>query len=144
MSEETKHTTEMQALFEAVLNSLPFGLYVINTDIINILGPQKVGEILTERPVDYGFYLPDQKTLWPADQLPLQRLRRDGKANGGIMFIRNKFKPEGIWITNFAYPLRDTHGTIIGGVAIIREIELAAERGLPAWGHNVPPVPLGQ
>ncbi len=134
---------------EAMFDSIPEGVYVtdingritfFNRQITILLGPQIVGELIEERQKDYGFFLPDQTTLWPADQLPLIRTKRNGIANGGIMFIRNKYKPEGIWITNYAYPLKNTEGKTIGVVAILKEIIQTS--GLPAFGMDVPAHPL--
>jgi hypothetical protein len=74
--------------------------------------------------------------------MPLLRVLRNGKQDGGIMFVRNKNKPEGMWLTNFAYPLRNQDGKIMGAFAILKEIQQASHVGLPTlWGDS-PPLPL--
>jgi PAS domain-containing protein len=152
IADSVKEQITNAALFEGVLNSLPLGVYVIDPDlrilfynlgIVRLLGPQKKGEKIDVTSSNYGFYLADQHTPWPTAQLPFARVSRDNTPNGGIMFVRNEYKPEGIWITNFAYPLRNTKGELIGAVAVLKEIELASERGLPHTEPNVPPLPLG-
>jgi PAS domain-containing protein len=146
-----KDRQRQKEVYEAILNSIPNGIYVIDTnknvlfynkEIVALLGPQNPTEELENRFKDYGFYLPDQKTPWTIDQQPLIRVINSGQMNGGIMFVRNKSKPEGVWITNYAYPLRNTSGIMVGVVSVLKEIANASSQGLPTLGLDVPPLPL--
>lgn len=147
---EAQVLTQYQ-LFKSILNSITSGIYVIdnsgkivfyNNELVALLGPQKIGERLEERSKDYGMFLPDQQTIWPIDQLPLIRVMTIGNPNGGIMYIRNKSKPEGIWITNYASPLKSEDGEMIGAIAVLKEIVNASTQGMPAFGIDVPPIPM--
>lgn len=132
-------------IYETVFNSIPHGICVTdidgniifyNNEIVNLLGPQVAGEKADSR--KYGFFLPDQKTTWPSEQLPLVRTRKSGKPDGGIMFVQNKYRPAGVWITNYAYPLREPNGIIIGVVAVLKEI-VAISDHLPSFCLDIPP-----
>jgi PAS domain-containing protein len=148
-----QHLASKVGLYEGILDSLPIAIVVIdlearliflNKPMEQFFGPHKLRTPIANIAPECGFYLPDQATLWPIEQLPLLRVSRTHTSNGGIMFVRNKFKPEGVWITNFAYPVKDIHNNkVIGSAAIVREIEYASERGLPTFGSaQVPPFPF--
>jgi PAS domain S-box-containing protein len=67
--------------------------------------------------VAYGVLRPDEKTPWPAEELPLVRALA-GEARSGVeMFVRNEAVKEGRHLVVSASPLRD--GKKIRGAAII-------------------------
>ena len=54
---------------------------------------------LEQRPKEYGLFYSDRKTLFPANELPLARALR-GEATDDIeMFVRNRARPEGVYIS---------------------------------------------
>ncbi len=69
----------------------------------------------------YGLFLADMVTPFPSDQLPLVRAIR-GEASTAQMFVRNPELGQGIWIEASAGPLKDSHGTVRGGVVAFRDI----------------------
>ncbi len=70
----------------------------------------------------YGIYLPDQKTLYPMDQLPLMKAVRGEEVRNAEVFIRNARKPEGVWLSVDGWPIHDAEGEILGGMVISRDI----------------------
>jgi sensor histidine kinase regulating citrate/malate metabolism len=112
-----------------------------NAEIVRMLGPQTLYENPEGRRKTEGFFLPDQKTPWPVEELPLQRIIHGGDISGGLMFVKNNQVPEGMWIMNYAYPLRKGN-TLVGAVALLKEIVEASSKGLPSLGSNIPMLPM--
>lgn len=73
-------------------------------------------------PKTFGLYLSDQKTLFPWRELPILRAVRGENTDQLEMFVRNAKVPEGCWISVTGRPVRDRRGTLIGGVAVFRDI----------------------
>ncbi len=70
----------------------------------------------------YGLYLPDQLTPFPAEQLPLARAVRGEEVNDVEMFVCHPRAPEGIWALINGRPLRDGQGNPRGGVIVCHDI----------------------
>jgi len=70
----------------------------------------------------FGLYLPDQKTPFPLNDLPLIQAIRGKETNAVEMYVRNAKRPQGDWLSVGGRPVRDSKGRIIGGVAVIRNI----------------------
>ncbi len=70
----------------------------------------------------YGCYYPDETTPYPPEQLPLARAIRGEEVKDELIFIKNPERPEGIWISTSASPMRDSNCVISGGVVIFHDI----------------------
>lgn len=89
------------------------------------------------RPPDWaptwGCYLPDMVTPYPAERFPLARAILGEEVLHELMFVRNPGQPAGVWISVSSRPLRDSGGSIRGGVAVFRdltEVETALRTGV--------------
>jgi signal transduction histidine kinase len=71
---------------------------------------------------EYGLFLPDGKTRFPTDQLPLLRATRGESVDDCLVLVRNERRPEGVWLSVNARPLVDRNGAPRGGVAVFRDI----------------------
>jgi PAS domain S-box-containing protein len=67
-------------------------------------------------------YLPDMKTPYPEDQLPLARAIRGETATAEVLFVRHPGASSGLWLSANAVPLMDEQGQRIGGVVTLRDI----------------------
>ena len=118
-------------MMKSVLNSLSEGIIItdiagkflfFNTVAEKILGigPREI------KPVEwtsvYGCYFPDMVTPYPPEQLPLSQAIRGKEIADEHIFIKNAARPEGICISVSASPLRNIHGSVIGGTIIFRDI----------------------
>jgi PAS domain S-box-containing protein len=112
-------------------NSLSEGLIVsdyngkfiyFNQAAENILGIGLININRSEWSVHYGCYYPDQVTGYPSEKLPLARAIKGETITDDLIFIKNKNKPEGIFIIASASPLKTGEGTITGGIIIIRDV----------------------
>ncbi len=73
-------------------------------------------------PEQYGLYLTDTTTRFPADELPLVRALRGQQVDNVEMFVRHDERPQGAWISINGRPLRDPQGRPRGGVIVCRDI----------------------
>ena len=69
-----------------------------------------------------GLYLPDQRTLYPARELPLSRTMQGGAVTDAELFMRNPQVPDGVWLSVTARPMLDEEGFVRGGVAVFRDV----------------------
>ncbi|NWG12245.1 MAG: SpoIIE family protein phosphatase [Acidobacteria bacterium] len=75
----------------------------------------------------YGCYRPDKVTPFPSLDLPLVRALAGEHVGETEIFIRNQKRPEGVWITVNASPLRDDAGIVEGGVVVLRNVTVEKE-----------------
>lgn len=118
-------------ILQAVMWSISDGVVVANRDghflHFNQAAEQILGIGLTDAGVDgwsnqYGCFLPDGVTPYPPHDLPLARAITGETVTEGEIFIRHAGRPQGLWLSVNAAPLRDADGAIIGGVAAFRDI----------------------
>ena len=131
---QTVHRLQDQTrLMETVFDSISDGVAIIDDsgkDLIYNSSAKRITGIdepetieLEQRPAAYGFFLPDQETLFPMDQLPLVRAMRGEASDEVEIFIRNpNVSPEGVIISVSGRPLKDATGAVTGGVAVLRDI----------------------
>jgi PAS domain S-box-containing protein len=72
----------------------------------------------------YGCYLPDKVTPYPPEELPLARAMRGEELPHELIFIKNLQRPTGLWIDVSGTPLRDSSGTICGGVVVFSDVSI--------------------
>ena len=128
--------TELQnqtQLMEAVFNQMSDGVVLADKEgqyiMANRTAEQMTGRSL-QQPVGisnaverYGFFLPDEKTPFPADQLPIARALRREPANNIGMFVYNpSVMREGIHLSVSARPLYDSQGAVTGGISVSRDV----------------------
>lgn len=87
-----------------------------------ILGVGKTEGGSESWPRNYGLYLPDQQTPYPALDLPLAQAIRGKTVQEAEIFVRHDKIPEGLWLSVNATPLRDGQGNHVGGVAVFRDV----------------------
>lgn len=122
---------EQAAVLRSILDSMGEGVAVVDAqgkfvlfnrvaqEIIG-LGPVPVAH--EQWPAQYGLYLPDQTTPYPAEDLPLVKAMRGEPVREVAVFVRNEKRPDGLWLRVTATPLRDAHGQVCGGVAVFRDV----------------------
>jgi signal transduction histidine kinase len=118
-------------ILESVLESIGEGVIVADTDgnflIFNAAAERLVGIGLLKIPPSqwteqYGCFLPDMVTPYPAEQLPLARAMRGEYVEENEVFIRNPQRPRGLWLGVNAAPWLDGAGAILGGVVAFRDV----------------------
>jgi signal transduction histidine kinase len=87
-----------------------------------ILGIGPVDVPPSEWTEQYGLFLPDCKTPFPTADLPLARAIRGEQVDDVEMFIRHAVRPNGLWLSVSARPIRDAAGALKGGVASFRDV----------------------
>lgn len=118
-------------LLRSVLQSTGDGMIVTdlegnsilsNSATEKIFGMQSADEPISKRAEKYGLFLPDMTTHFLTEDLPLHRAIRGEFVLDEQIFVRNPCKPDGIWISENACPLKDASGKIIGAVVSVRDI----------------------
>jgi serine/threonine-protein kinase len=119
------------AILQSVLQSMADGVIVTDNagDFIlwNQAAEQQTGQRPTNMPLSewserFGCRLPDGKTPYPADELPLARAMRGESVDDAEVFLQNPNRPEGVLLSTNARPLRNDQGELQGGVIVIRDI----------------------
>ncbi len=122
---------DQSQLMEAMFNSVSDGVVVTDTQggflFVNPIAEHIVGMGATEGPANqwsetYGTFYPDGKSLFPSDELPLAHAMRGESVNDVELLIRNQERPEGVYISVNARPLRDDAGALQGGMIVLRDI----------------------
>lgn len=121
-------------ILKSVLDSMADGVLVADESgkmvLLNPAIGQMVGPGGTETPRSewgerFGIYRPGTDTLYPSDEMPLSRAMRGETVDGIELYVRNAYKPEGMFVNVSVRPLKDDSGAIKGGVAVVRDITQA-------------------
>ncbi len=116
---------------QAALNSLPDGVIVadikgeflfFNPAAKRILGIGSRDISQENWAMVYGCYRTDKITPYPAEQLPLARAIRGEEVLDDVVFIKNPERPEGVWISISASPIRDEKDKVYCGIIVFRDI----------------------
>src|SRR5712691_8830056 len=126
--EEAKRQKE---LLQLILASIADGVVVADSNgkflLFNAAAEQILGIGATEAAPDqwsdqYGVYLSDTATQYPADQLPLVRAMRGESVDAIEIFIRNPQVPEGRLLSLTGRPLKRADGALQGGVVVFHDM----------------------
>ena len=129
-------------LIDTAFKSINDGIVVANVEgeflYVNPAAEQIVGLGITDGPQDewsekYGTYYPDRETRMGTEDLPLIRaIHRGESVDEEDLFIRNRNRPNGVYIRVSARPLLDKIGGIGGGVIVFRDVteRVVAEEAL--------------
>ncbi|TVQ64044.1 MAG: PAS domain S-box protein [Spirulina sp. DLM2.Bin59] len=123
---------ERQAeILTSILNNMSEGIIVADTSgnflITNPAAEEMFGNTSMEVHPEgwsnhFGLFLPDQKTPFPLEELPLFRSLNGESVSHVEMFVRHDLAPDGRWVSINARPLRDAYGILQGGVIVCRDI----------------------
>ena len=145
-ADKTNHytqTSEIETVY-ATLNSLSEGMIITDKNgkflFFNPVAKKILGIGLKNVPPEewtseYGCYYPDKISPYPSEKLPLALAMVGESIYNEKIFIRNEEKPEGVFISVDANPVKNTEGIIIGGSIIFRDIsetiksEMTVEEG---------------
>ena len=77
---------------------------------------------------EHGLFRSDERTLMPADELPLVRaLARGEDVREVAMFIKNEEIPRGLHIVASASPIRDPFGHVRGAACLFRDVTVVRQ-----------------
>lgn len=131
VAQSKEQLNNQNTLLQSVIQNMGDGLIVAdeNKKIIlwNAAGEKIIGIGPMDIPIErwaqtYGFFLPDTKTIFNTDELPLVKALNGEEVNNMEIFIQNYKKPEGLSVVVTARPLKNPAGTITGGVLVIHDI----------------------
>ena len=148
LRETARHFQDQTHLMETVFNSVSDGVVVVdekkNTLIFNrsakrILGLHVPDTSFPQWATTYGIFSVDGKALMPEDKLPIVRAVRGESSNGVELLVRNRERPDGVYISSNGRPLRDDSAAVKGGVVTFRDVTeiKKAERKLQQTTENL-------
>ena len=79
-------------------------------------------QVLMNGSTEYGIFLPDEETPFPAEDLPMVRALRGEATNDVELFVRNARIPEGAFVTMSGRPLKEGTNEVKGGVVVLRDV----------------------
>jgi signal transduction histidine kinase len=130
LREAEAESRRQAGLLGAIMATLGDGVSVVDGDGAFLLQNPAARQLLgvdddVDGPRDwqrhYGLFLPDGRTPFPIEQLPLIRALRGDPADGVEMVIRNPKRPEGILVSVDGRPLDRSAGQH-GAVAVFHDI----------------------
>ncbi|HMO18432.1 MAG TPA: ATP-binding protein [Oligoflexia bacterium] len=75
-----------------------------------------------ERVRRFGNFLPDEKTPYPFDDLPLSRAVRGEPFDNELVVIKRDGMSSAKYISSTGRPVKDSYGNLIGGVLVFRDV----------------------
>jgi PAS domain S-box-containing protein len=123
-------------------------LVYFNAAALRLVGINKLSSDPEKWSVEYGLFRPDERTLFPADELPLVRALAGEPTQAVDLFVRNRLVP-GIHVSCSGCPLRDETGRVRGATVIFHDITkrraqqsqlLEGERQKRAILDNIPDI----
>jgi PAS domain S-box-containing protein len=118
-------------LMNIILESLSDGIIVADTTgrilTANLAATAIAGRGATNIPPSawseaYGLFVPGTEELFPPDELPLARAIRGEKTDSVEVLVRNPHVPDGTYVSVSGAPMRDSRGSVRGGVVVFRDI----------------------
>ncbi|OUC15928.1 MAG: hypothetical protein B0A82_04000 [Alkalinema sp. CACIAM 70d] len=128
--QRTEELQQQTQLLQTILNSMGDGVVVANCEGRVILHNPAVEQItglpgLHSQAQDWqslwGIYLPNGNP-YPVSHLPLVQAIQGHAVDQVEMILCNPMRPEGLHVEITARPLTDATGTVIGGVAVFRDV----------------------
>ena len=105
-----------------VATNLEGEFLLANPTAMGIVGMGPTEEAPEEWAPHYGTFYPDRVTPVPSPELPLYKAMQGEITNNVELFIRNAERPDGVFISVSGRPLLDETGSLIGGVAVLRDV----------------------
>lgn len=131
VAQSKEQLNNQNTLLQSVIQNMGDGLIVADENRKFILWNAASEKIIGIGPMDipqerwaqtFGFFLPDTKTVFNTDQLPLVKALNGEEVDNMEIFIQNYKNPEGLSIIVTARPLKNPAGRITGGVLVIHDI----------------------
>ena len=126
---------EQTQLMETVFNSMDEGIIVgdvngrqlfRNPSADRISGTRTVRARPSEWAKVYGIFYPDKDTYLSVDENPLVRAMRGHSTDNFEAFVRNEYKPDGVYVSVTGRPLHSNEtDEITAGVIVFRDITKA-------------------
>ncbi|HME09202.1 MAG TPA: PAS domain S-box protein, partial [Bryobacteraceae bacterium] len=117
----------LDSMGEGLIAADPEGRFLLWNDSATKLMGRGAADLPTEQwTPHYQVYLPDGVTPYRPDRLPLVRALR-GESVQCELFIQRPRTEQGVFLEVVARPMKDAHGNLCGGVAVLRDITARKE-----------------
>jgi PAS domain S-box-containing protein len=126
------------ALLESIVKSMGDAVLAVSLDgeilLSNDAAVRMFGSSDSDdnaRDTSYGFFLPDGRTPFPTEELPMIKALGGEPSDNVTMVAKHQAEPDGLLVSMTGRPLRDRHGSIIGSIVVGRDVT-EIERGVEA------------
>jgi PAS domain S-box-containing protein len=118
------------ALLETVIDNMGNGLIVVANGrflIVNRMAQEIMGPVSKDMETEKwraanGSFLPDKKTLFARERLPLERALSGESTEEVEIWLQPKDMREGKWVRAVGRPLFDSTGLVSGAVVLFRDV----------------------
>jgi PAS domain S-box-containing protein len=134
-----RRTLEERTWALDALSSLGDGILIVdeharlvysNPAAVRLIGANKLSADPRDWSDQYGVFRVDERTPFPAEELPLVRALAGQPTQDVELFVRNLAVPGGIHLTCSGVPLRDESGLVRGATVIFHDITARREQQL--------------
>lgn len=127
ISELQRQVQLVETVFESISDGVvvadPDGrLSIFNASARRMVGMDMVKSTPDQWSRDFGLFNVDKETHFPTDQIPLLRAIRGEVSDDVEMFIRNRKRPEGVYVSVNGRPLQKNEHGHGGGVVTFRDV----------------------
>ncbi|MFV8368757.1 PAS domain S-box protein [Flavobacterium sp. LB2R40] len=131
VAQSKEQLNKQNTLLQSVIQNMGDGLIVADENrkfiLWNTASERIIGIGPMDIPIDrwastYGFFLPDTKTIFDTNDIPLVKALNGEEVDNVELFIQNYKKPEGLFVIVTARPLKNALGAITGAVLVIHDI----------------------
>ena len=118
-------------LMQTIFDSLSEGVVATNSAGEFLVANPSAQELVGMEPVEgepeewsetYGTFYPNETTMVPSTELPLYKAMQGEITDDVKLVLRNKNRPNGVFVSVSGRPLYDETGDLIGGVIALRDI----------------------
>jgi PAS domain S-box-containing protein len=118
-------------ILQSILDSMGDGVVVCDAQGKFLIFNPAARQILGQGGIDagsdawsasYGLFLPDGRTPFPTERLPLVRAMRGQSSRGVELLVQPPDADEMKWLSIAASPLRNGKGEVVGGVAVFADV----------------------
>jgi PAS domain S-box-containing protein len=129
--QQKQHIQDQHLLHKSILSNMSEGVLVVDTQhsfqyfnpaAERILGVGVTNDGPAGWPLSYGVFHPDTMQSYEVNNYPLMQALNGTPIDDAVLFICNAQRPEGLYINVSARPLTNKLGTIMGAVAVLRDI----------------------
>jgi PAS domain S-box-containing protein len=130
---QTRLTSIIETMGDGLCVVSVSGEYLMVNDQAKIaLGfdPADSGRDMQSWPDFFGIFDPINKHKMSANRLPIVRAFKGERVNNMRLFVKNPYRPDGIYLSVTATPLREANGKVYAGVCVFRDTteEVESER----------------
>jgi K+-sensing histidine kinase KdpD len=128
---QQQHIEDQHLLHNSILSNMCEGVVVVdlqhtyqyfNPAAEQILGIVATKDVPIAWPLSHGVFHPDTMQAYEVNDYPVMQALNGTRIDDAVLYIRHAQRPEGLYINVSARPITNKLGTIVGAVAVQRDV----------------------